>query len=209
MRKLYVFVVVGMSFAIGGTLATAASALEWLVGGEAIAGGTNVEITSEATLMFDDETDASLYECKLIAEGTVASGGKGTITAITSPEKVALAPCKLLNRGSLPCEEPTHVEALKLLWLTRLVEVGGKPFDEMTPSAGEPGWSVDCLVLGIRLVEDFFAVKPLVGIKNIAGGTVEAIYENGTTWLASNAEVVKITGKEIIKTKNGRALDAS
>jgi hypothetical protein len=211
MRKLSVLTLSLALLACGAlTMATGASALEWLVGAAPIMEGINVGIVSEGTLMFDDETDASLFECALLDKGTVASGGKGSITSITSPTEVVAAPCKLLNAGTHKCEEPTHVTALNLPWTTRLIEVGGVGRNRFTVTGGEPGWELDCLVFGgIKLVDTCTAKEPNVGLKNLAT-TVEQIFDTKTEkWKCTSGDTVSISGKEIVKTTGGAALQVS
>jgi len=89
---------------------------------------------------------ASLIECEGNQEGTVGPGVEDEVTKITATSCVIVS-------GS--CENEATAKAVNLPWKTELAEEGGVVYDKIiSGTGGEPGWKVECKVLGIFKVQD-------------------------------------------------------
>jgi hypothetical protein len=168
-----------------------------------------IEVTSSGTLELEDSEatgGAVKIECKETGVGTV--GGEGSDSVKTT----SLAGCKFVKPGV--CEESREVtaKALNLGWSTKLREEAEEVRDEITSLASgkTPGWSVDCVVDGILMVDDECVANTTTVVKdNENEGTLKEEFESkgkNAKCSAGGAESGHVTGTINIKARNRQGL---
>lgn len=182
--------------ALGAVMASTGSATivtllaKWLFNTAEFTGNLAVESTGELLL---EDTNAVLgvkaaVLCSGILHGTVAgANGEDEITELlsltgTAISLTALSGTALSCATEENCESP-KVWAVNLPWptLLELVE-GGSLSPELTVvliltgATGEPGWYVECTVLGSKIDDECLASVGAFNASNQAGGTVLATF---------------------------------
>jgi len=144
-----------------------------------------VEVTSSSPggLELEDSKatgGATAIKCEGSDLGTVGNEGSDSVTRITASN------CSLVEKKEGECEKskPVTARALNLPWATKLEEVGTKEVrDQVTSlvSGKEPGWAVECTVLGVFKITDECTGNTSTGIHNVRNeGKVEAEFDKVT-----------------------------
>jgi hypothetical protein len=214
-------------------LAASASAVEsltgedWLFNGEEVKSTLNVEIETELLL---EDTKASgvkaAVRCSLIQVGSVGTNGEGEIKEILnlSKEAISLTP---LSGTSLSCTNVENCSSAKV-WAVDLpspVDLGagvisGKELlmlSTVPGASGNPGWYVECTILGIKVSDECTDEDFVAGVANVTGGVEESfspaqeeelLVPLATCSLSKEATGV-IEGKGVIKTTEAGTLSIS
>jgi len=219
---VFAFSVVAAAMASGAIVTLLA---EWLVGGTAVTETLSVEASGE--LLLEDTKVAALGGAKVavlcsgILDGTIGVNGVDEVKELLSLagaaiSLTALSGTALLCAGQTNCEAASaKVWALNLPWQTllELVEqTGFTGFADLILSGtgGNPGWYVECTVLGIKAEDDCTVAQGAAEAKNPAEGNVETIFSEAFTELvelklatctgATGAEtgIVEGIGKEAV-----------
>jgi hypothetical protein len=179
------------ALASSAALAASASAVtslggqQWLVNGEEVTSALKTETTIE--LLLEDTKAAGIKAaalCSMIQVGSVKSTGEGETIEILNLSKVAISSTPLSGSGlsctnEENCESP-KVWAVHLPWPTAAlsVEVGGKEllmFVTEKSSGGNPGWEIECTVLGVKASDTCEDENFEAEATNVTGG-VEVTY---------------------------------
>ena len=193
-------------FAMGAVASASASALVWQeeVGGvfQEVANGTKVTATGKLKLLdkkggpFTEEVEV---ECEGNSEGTVSTGGKDAVTAITATA------CKVLKGV---CPTPVTAKAVNMPeWQTQLEVVGTENRDKITTTTGtkEVGWEVSCN----GTIDKCTSASSSTKMANNANGTVEATFDANTpkaNCSRGGAAQGSVSGTTVNKLVSGRAL---
>jgi len=172
---------------------------EWFIGGTAVTSLTLVEATGE--ILLSDTSNGSDVLCSGIFVGSVGANGEDEITEVLSLSNVLVTlTAPLLCTSDATCEASTtdvEVAPEELPWHTLLyLDVSSSLFLDLVVKAG---YSVTCLVLGIK-VEDKCTTENASGeVKNVTGGVEgkeEALSPLGTCSIggAGTGEVVPLAG---------------
>ncbi len=147
---------------------------QWLVDSATIAltESWNVDITGELLLEDMNATLKPDVLCiEVLALGFLYSNGEDTVTEGECMKEESMT-------SGVSCETP---KPANLPWLTQLVQVSTAPpeyLDEIKNGGkGEPGWTVTCTALGVKVTDTCTTEngKPLQ--ENIAGtGEVESVF---------------------------------
>ncbi len=137
-----------------------------------------IEVTSDGTLVLEDEKPAAggavELECKGTNEGTIGANGSDSIRSVSASE------CKFIKNGGCTATESVTLKAINLGWATRLSvrnakneEVaegaeGVEVRDELTSlvAGRKPGWEVFCHVDGILEIQDVCTNNTTTKIKS-------------------------------------------
>lgn len=122
-------------------------------------------------LVFEDSGTGVSVKCEIAGEGGVGSGSADEVTSISASKCATV-------KGS--CGSP-KAKAVNLPWATELYE---KPEetevvevrDRISNAAKNPGWEVECTVLGIK-VKDVCTGEDNVEVENVSGG-VDSIFDS-------------------------------
>jgi hypothetical protein len=141
-----------------------------------------VEVTSSSPggLELEDSKatgGATAIKCEGSDLGTVGNEGSDSITKITATK------CTFVKAGSCESGKAATARALNLPWATKLEEVGKEVRDQVTSlvSGKEPGWAVECTVLGVFKITDECTGNTSTGIHNVRNeGKVEAVFDKVT-----------------------------
>jgi hypothetical protein len=171
-------------------MASSASAVtfllaEWLEGGVANTEIMLVETTGSVEYM--DNTapvinKLAAVQCSRIRDGFVGPNGAAEITEILTLAGAAVSTAVLVASG-LSCTNVTEcaspiVWAVNLPWLTLLVlweegaETGFADLIQPHAGGGNPGWAVECTVLGIKVEDTCTAPEAAASITNVATGVL-------------------------------------
>lgn len=208
-------------------LAASASAVEaltgaeWLFKEESVTAGLSIEAESEFLL---EDTKVSgvkaSVKCSAILDGSVTTNGGGEIVEVLnlSKEAISLTPLTGLALSCTNvenCAEP-KVWAVDLAWSIDLIsgEILEKSLFMISlvkSSGGNPGWYVECTILGIKVSDECVDEDLESEAKNVAGG-VEASFSAAqeeellvplATCSQSHEKTGVIEGKATIKAAEG------
>jgi hypothetical protein len=168
-------------FAVFAVMASSASALQWLLDGKPIE--KPVGVSSSGALQLADLA-ATGGATEIVCEGS----GTGTIGPLAHDEVKTLTAekCRFVSgkNGSCEASDAVTAKAVNLPYLTLLITVGaGVTEDLISPGArgGNPGWSVECTVLGVfRAQDECTAPDARTLVVNLAGG-VDTIFQESET----------------------------
>jgi hypothetical protein len=199
-------------FAVMAGLAASASALQWLLDGKPIEKPVGVPTVWE--LLLGDLAaagGATSIICTGTDEGTI---GPLAHDVITEWEDTG---CQFQSGKNGACEASAAVtaRAVDLPWLTLLLteEEDGEPVtvDDIFALEGEPGWEVECTVLGVFRVADECTAKgwhPV--IKNLASGVDSTFQESETaSCTEGNSTSGMIVGTDLTENPRGHTIDVS
>jgi len=177
MRKIYLLGValcaVLVSSAVAGSAALAVETASWLIGGTAITLATepvHVEILAEGHLLLWEDMKAPGtpdFECEPEGLGFLYSNGEDLQETYACRNPV--------DKKGTCAAGSIRVEYLNLPWLTQLLEPNlGVFVDDLTAgTGGNPGWLVECTVLGIKVTDTCTTANGKTNLKNLADGLVE------------------------------------
>lgn len=168
LTAIAVVIAVAISAGLGAVAADAYTGPTWTLSGSEVTSNVSIKSKDVGGLTLEDSGTGAAIECKITDEGTIGPEGKGKITSIST------SACKTLK----VCQEGEIVaKAVHLPWNTQLEEVEASARDKISSSgAGAPGWSVECLVLGIK-TKDECTGETTVDYENVAGG-VNLVYDS-------------------------------
>jgi hypothetical protein len=219
MKKIQI---IGMAlvamFAFSALLASTASAeptllAEWLLNGNPILELTLSEATG--TILLTDTSNGSDVLCSGIFDGSVGANGEDEITEVLSLAKVVVTlAAPLVCESDAVCEKSTTdvlVSPENLPWHTLLFLMeSNNSFLDLVFLAG---YTVECLVLGLKITDECTTELAAGGVTNVTGGVEgaeEPLAPLGTCSVggAGTGEVVPIKGN-LTKATNGEPLTAS
>jgi hypothetical protein len=165
--------------------ATTLSGEQWLFNGEAVKATLNTEIEIELLL---EDTNASgvkaAAQCSMIQTGSVKPTGEGEAKEILNLAKEAIS-LTSLSGASLSCTNETNcasakVWAVNLPWqvylgVEEVLEKLSFTIADLSGSGGNPGWYVECTVIGIKVSDECTNAELESEAKNVAAG-VETIF---------------------------------
>jgi hypothetical protein len=165
---------------LSAVVASTASALEWLDNGKPIVQAAGLLVLQTGTLLLTDLiTNPTQIICTGSGHGTVGPGPNDTIKSILASGCVF----ETGKNGSCEAGKPVNAKAVHLPWATRLLTVAGATRDMIENSgAGNPGWVVECSVLGGFKVQD--TCESTTGdpkITSNASGDVTSTFEASET----------------------------
>ena len=204
MRSLSRKVLVVLLIVSALTAATAASAFaapEWYAKTHGVykkVTGLAVKSTTKKLIVTDTRWGKGVRTaCEVTVEGTLASGGLGTISGYN------VSKCE----ASPPCGKVTQVEDVHLPWKTELYKVGAGEFREKIVSGGSgtPAWEFQCEVGGIQ-TKDVCNLDTSAIVRNGLEGSVESEFSEGskrTTCEIGGAEAGKWEGAIIFPQPKG------
>jgi hypothetical protein len=167
-------------FAMFAVMASSASALQWLLDGKPIEKA--VGISSSGKLQLADLA-ATGGATEIVCEGS----GTGTIGPLAQDEVITLkaSACRFVSGKNGSCEAGDEVtaRAVNTPYRTLLITVAGVTEDLITPgsSGKNPGWEVECTVLGVFKAQDTCTTPDArTLIVNLATG-VDAIFKESET----------------------------
>lgn len=166
---------------------------ELLVNGAAVT--STLPIKTEGELLFENTkapvVGKEMTLCSYIEDGTIGANGAGEIVEILSLAGAAISKTVLSGTG-LSCTDQENCEsdkqwATNLPWKTELnlVEINGVPFFgilflKKAGVTGNPGWYVECTVLGVKASEECTAEPGIAMATNITAGVEIAFTEKFT-----------------------------
>jgi hypothetical protein len=192
-------------------VAGSASALQWLLDGKPIEKA--VGVSASYKLQFADLA-ATGGSTEMVCEGS----STGRIGPLAHDEVVTLTAekCRFVSgkNGSCEAEKEVTGRAVNLPYLTLLITVGaGVTEDLISPGArgGNPGWSVECTVLGVFRTQDTCTspdTRTLV--VNLAGG-VDTIFQESETLSCTlgNSTSGMVFGTALNKNPAGHTISVS
>lgn len=163
MRRLAPAVVLG----VVACCAAAAQAYEgptWAIGETELESNKTIKAKDVSGVIFEDTKTAggaASVECKVTGEGTIEAGGKDEVTSASATA------CK----GVKLCGGTITVLPLHLPWHTQLEQVSEEVIRDKVTSggSGEPGWSVECTILGIKVLDECTGATT-VAAEDVTGG---------------------------------------
>jgi hypothetical protein len=185
MRKYMPVLLAAMAVLMAGAVMTSgASALEWLVGGVAVKAGETVAVHSEGEILLEDmgagPTDML---CSGFLDGIVEEKGFDLIEKMLdlSGTLESKIPCSFILPGSCESGMAPLLAPDNLPWLTELFDDTGTGLILdliLTDGSGNPGWGLECLVLGLSFT-DLCEFETSAEVENDAGaGNVKAMFSH-------------------------------
>jgi hypothetical protein len=204
MRKIQIVLALVAMFAFAAISVASASAettllAEWLVNGVGVT--TSTPSVSEGELLLEDMGTGTDILCSGKFVGTINANGADTITLVEDlAGKDNTITCTITAKGS--CEEANgsaiSVTAVNLPWATLLILMeNGEFLDEISSSgAGNPGYLVECKVVGIK-IDDTCTGSTQTQEKNVTGG-VEGIFNESETITPAGSCTVGGSGQGLV-----------
>jgi hypothetical protein len=178
-------------------------AWEW----KEVTGTNSVKLLNVAggKLKLEDMKAETEIECTGEGQGTVGSGNKDVISSLTASS------CSFVKAGKCESSKPVTANAVDLPWSTELILVSGATWDSIkADGAGEPGWNVECTVLGIFKISDECKGEAKTKMTNLANGKIESAFEGEASGKAKcsvgGAEQGLVSGAGIIEAEGGNGL---
>ncbi len=174
---------------------------QWLIAGKSVSTATAVK--SSGTLVLTDLGAGTSIECTVKDEGKVGPGPSDEVTATSTS-------CGFVSGKAGSCEagKPVTAKALRLPWKTELMPINESIHDEVSGTGGNPGWDVECTVLGVFKTQDeCTSPNAEPQMSNVTGGvdtTFEASEKYSCSVGGENAGMV--VGKDLIESPSGGTL---
>jgi len=151
---------------------------------------TAVNVVSPGTLELNYENGSEFihFKCeKGITEGTINSGGLGTISVFKPSLKAGGCPVIKEERGFEPCSEIETGEAINLSWATELYLEGTEKRARIKPHSGGGTPNTRWTCHG-PLGKDTFTcpIETTTRITNVLSLFVEAVFDSKSTKVACN-----------------------
>ncbi len=163
-----------------------------------------------------------LRDTKVPIAGTVEVQCRGTDKGTIGPEKADSVESVLIEScesfGAKKCTKVGTVKAVNLPWTTTLAEGSeGQQRDLIRAGASgkNPGWSVECTVLGVTSTDECTSSEGSTAMEDLPNGTVKAIFEapgghSGTaTCSVGGAKAGEVEGTDFITSEEGWAIMVS
>jgi hypothetical protein len=169
------FAAVSLAIAMFSWTASAAAyeGFNWQLGGNQVTENVAVRSHDAGGLILEDSKMGAGIQCKESSEGKVAPEGKGEITNTSLTECKSLALCETSN--------DIVAKAVHLPWTMQLEGVAGLPRVKFANGgAGTPGWSIECLVLGLKIKEECTG-ETTAGTGSASGG-INIIFDPKSTY---------------------------
>jgi hypothetical protein len=169
-------IAMGVTLGLGAFASSSAFAFvvtQWLVNGEAVKVGSpvNADILPESTMLFEDMNAAGKPDllCEISkTTGKLEADGELEIkaTECIKPE---------IDSGT--CGSPV-ISPVHLPWIAVVEEPSEGIFElrVVSGSGGDPGWLVECTVLGIKTTDTCTTNKSMMLLQNLESGVVQAEY---------------------------------
>jgi len=162
--------------AFAATSALAAETASWLVEGVQVTltnGPFHAEILAEGKLLLLEDMKAPGtpdIECEPVGLGMLYPNGEDT-----QETGECLNP---IDKKATCAAGSIKVEALNLPWLTQLLEPTlGVFVDDLTAgTGGNPGWLIECTVLGLKVTDECTTANGKTNIENLADGLVKVVF---------------------------------
>jgi hypothetical protein len=169
-------VAIGVMLGVGTFVSASASAftvMEWLVNGEVILAGSpvNADILPEGTMLFEDMNSTGKPDLLCELSKTTGKLEDDGVLEIKATE------CIKPEIDSGTCGSPV-ISPVHLPWIAVVEEPSEGVFELRVVSGheGEPGWLVECTVLGIKATDTCTTNKSQMLLQNSEGGVVKAEY---------------------------------
>ncbi len=209
--------VLTMVLAFLGALATAASALQWLLNARPITSKVSVR-SSFGDLTFADLQflgESMALKCEGNDEGTVGPTGHDEVTGLelsfcryveNAEGREERGACESLEKSS-PLFAP-----LNLPWLSSLLNVSGITRDRITAkNGGGIGWDIECEVGGRGIPDECTSVARDPEVVNLSSLGVDVDFSGAETWACTQGTATSgmLVGTDLIEAPVGHKLSVS
>lgn len=187
---------------------------QFLRSGEVFASEYLVSATGKVLL------EESLFKPNIECETTQAQNDINVLSATDADVlSITLANCKAKNLSNAPCTITFDGLSATEFWLVTLELVGAASRGKIPkgePTFEVPGWKASCEAVGIHFAALCEAILPVggaedytVGLSNLEGGGIDALFESAETGKCSTGGTGFVEGLVTILDAEGLALTIS